>query len=221
MKFASIAQELDVTMYCIGAELKATEGQSAHWRSLVQKVRETYTIGKLIYSTNGVTSLTWWDAVDFISDDAYRSLSTPSADPESVTLDDLKSAWTPYLDSYKAVSEKFDRPILFAEIGICSLDHVGIYSKPWYYGCVGPSAETHVDQSVQAKYYEAFFQAVYTQSWLRGVFFWKWLSDPNDGGPQNANFTPHNKTAEAIMKKYFVANSTTPMHLPNSYIPTS
>ena len=56
---------------------------------------------------------------------------------------------------------------------------------------------------VQEAAYGAFFEAVWPQPWFGGVYWWKWFTRPNHGGPDDNDYSPHAKPAELVMRRYF------------------
>ncbi len=62
---------------------------------------------------------TWWNAVDIIGVDAYYPI-LPNVN--SPTVDQIVSAWQPYLDVLTNLTTFWSMPIMFTEIGYCSAD---------------------------------------------------------------------------------------------------
>jgi len=60
-----------------------------------------------------------------------------------------------------------------------------------------------VDLDVQANFYEAACRAVSGLSWLRGVYWWQWMPDPDDGGPDDTGYSPHGKPAEDVLETWY------------------
>jgi hypothetical protein len=68
---------------------------------------------------------------------------------------------------------------------------------------VGDPGDAPVNLQVQADAYAAFFETVWRQPWFGGVYWWKWFSDPDDGGTENNDYTPRRKPAELVLQQYF------------------
>jgi hypothetical protein len=194
LHWASIAAAENVELFCVGAELRTTETQETRWRNVFAAVRKIYS-GKVYYSGEG-EDIKWWDASDYIAQDAYPSLTNSSVDPTTVTIADLVSAWNSTINSLYSQSVKHNRPVLLSETGICSISKKGLYNLPWFFECY----QYNVNLQVQANYYEAVFQSLWNKDWIAGVFFWKWSSE---GGPSDPTFFPRNKPAANVMSKYF------------------
>jgi len=94
---------------CVGCELGTTAVHAAEWRQIVAAVKGVYA-GPLTYADNQVeynpNGVTWWDAVDFIGQDAYPTL-TQVVEP---TVEDLMSGWVPFRDKLQALAERWDKP---------------------------------------------------------------------------------------------------------------
>ena len=139
--------------------------------------------------------------------DAYGSITNVSSNPDNVTVAQLEEARATEVKHYKDTVSKYGKPVLFSEFGICSLHHNSIYAKPYYGNCISPviSQGDYAEDSVQEKYYEATFRAVFSlpATVIAGGFAWKWTTDPAEGGVDNSNFTPHGKGAAGVMRQYW------------------
>lgn len=201
LHWAAIAAAEGVTTFCVGAELSSTEAQEARWRTTIAAVRAVFN-GSVYYSATGI-GLSWWNASDFIAVDAYPALTNATVDPARVSVAQLVGAWNSTVEQLRAHSQLFGRPVLLAETGVCSIDAAGLYSHPYFYQCYTYA----VNDAVQANYYEAVLQALWTQPFMAGIFFWKWAAQ---GGPSDTTFFPLNKTAQGVMAKYFGGGARVP-----------
>lgn len=194
--YAQLAQALNVDLLAVGVELEGTSSREADWRAVIAGVRALYS-GPLVYAANTyeVFTIAFWDALDIIGADAYIPL-TNKLDP---TLQELKAGWTPYKAQLAALAQQWGKRVIFTELGYRSLD--GANTAPWDWQRSGP-----VDLQEQADCYQAFFEAVWREPWLAGVFWWVWETDPNQGGPSDTGYTPHGKPAETILKAYYLAS---------------
>jgi hypothetical protein len=194
--FAQIATEENVEILSIGCEFVelTTSEFTADWKELIQAVREVYK-GPLIYAANwGRESqqVEFWDALDFIGIDAYYEL-TNKPDP---TLDELLSAWAPYLLEVESFHQTWQRPIVFIEIGYRSLD--GANMHPWDWGSTG-----EVDLREQALCYQAVIRTFGQKPWFEGIYWWNWEPDPSLGGPTDSGYTPQGKPVENVLKSWY------------------
>jgi hypothetical protein len=192
--YAQLAQTAGADQFCIGTELVSTDFRAADWQSVIVGVRGLFA-GPITYAANqGSEGLSWWDKVDFIGIDAYYHL-TDKNDP---TLDELKAAWAPRVDMLKTLSENWNKPILFTEIGYPSLD--GANREPW-----NGQVSKVIDLQEQADLSQALFESFFNQTWFAGVFWWTWETDPLEGGPCDPKATPHDKPAEAVLRAWYGA----------------
>ncbi len=196
LDYATMAEKYQMPMLCIGTELELTSKREADWRNVIAAVRKVYS-GKLIYAANFTEfeHVKFWDALDFIGIQAYFPLATK----ENPTLSELKSGWKKNLTRIDKVVRKYQKPVMFTEIGYVNTVDAAV--EPW----VWPSErkETELSEDMQALCYEAFFETAWKESWMAGVFFWKWYPD---GRHRNPDFTPQGKKAEQVMQKYFSMN---------------
>jgi hypothetical protein len=93
-----------------------------------------------------------------LSADGYFPLATQN-DPNITTL---MQAWQPIMANLSAAATKWQKQIVFAEIGYASF--TGAAVQPW--ACCSGAP----DLTTQATLYEAFFQTVWQQSWFAGKF---------------------------------------------------
>ena len=195
LHYAAMAARTQCEMFSVGCELGTTAVHADEWRRIVADVRAAYS-GPLTYADNQVESdpnaVTWWDAVDYIGQDAYPTL-TQNVNP---SVDDLCAGWGPFRQKLQQLSEKWGKPLVLTEIGARSI--VGGAQNPWDWQRQGP-----VDLVVQSHFYEAALRMCAGQSWLAGMFWWQWSPDPADGGPSDTGYTPHGKPAEDVLRSWY------------------
>jgi hypothetical protein len=194
--WAVLAQDNEVELFCVGCELKNTVSWSSSWRSVIQGVRDRYA-GPVTYAANhdNVQNVSWWDALDYIGIDAYYAL-TAQDDP---SLAELQSAWSGRADSIEAwlTSTWPGKQVIFTEVGYQSLD--GTNRTPWW----RDPATNDLDHAEQADCYEALLSVCEQRSWWLGAFWWNWETDPDAGGLDDPDFTPHNKPAELVLCNHY------------------
>jgi hypothetical protein len=195
LHYADLAEKNNVEQFCVGVEYKGTVHREYNWRDIIEKVRERYT-GPITYASNwdNYKNINWWDALDFVSIDAYFPL-TNKADP---TVDELKNGWEKWENEIEEFQESVNKQIIFTEIGYCSRDGTNI--KPYDYWTLGS-----VDLQEQADCYNATFQTFWGKPWLAGIYWWMWDSNPEVGGPSDKSYTTYRKPAESIVKEYYCA----------------
>lgn len=180
-----------------------------------------------------VSLISFWDDVDYIGCDEYVPL------PDNVPGANVSQVLLPQLDMLRRVHLKWNKPVLFTEVGFCPgncrvrvvsslvlfLTHKNDQAR---HGSANPPSNFCWDlffslftqdtlaggEDAQAAKYAAIFDAIVANSdWLRGVFLWNWTSDPDF----NANgwgmcMDPKWKRAETVMRTYF--NATQPQPAP-------
>jgi len=211
---ADIAGRENVAGMTIGTELvkmassAENSTNTANWNTLISQVKSRYS-GQLTYSANhsGLTEkndVGFWNQLDFIGLSAYFELDKYNPNP---TVESLKSSWDYYNNTeIKPLSQRFSLPVVFTEVGYRSLS--GAHSDPWSWERQGS-----VDQTEQARDYEALFSYWNTQPFFNGVHWWDWDSNPNPDLP--TGYSPQNKQAEQVMKQWFsLGGSPTPTPTP-------
>lgn len=193
--YAELAARTRCELFSVGCELGTTAVRGAEWRGIVAAVRKVYP-GPLVYADNLIEenpeAVTWWDAVDLIGQDAYPTLTRV----ERPSVEDLLEGWAVFRDKLRRLSEKWGKPVILTEIGCRSL--AGGAQNPWDWQRSGA-----VDLEVQKNFYDAACRAVSGQDWLRGLYWWSWSPDPEDGGPRDTGYSPHGKPAEEVLRKAY------------------
>jgi len=192
--YATLAQAYGADQFCIGTELLGTTHRSDDWREIIGGVRALYD-GPIVYASlhgGEETSITWWDAVDYIGVDAYYRL----ADNDDPTLPELIEAWESPAETLAGLAATYNRPILLTEIGYRSQN--GCTNHPWDSACV-----EGIDLAEQALAYQAAFESLYHQPWLAGLFWWMWPVDRFESGVCDEGFSPHLKPAEDVLRAWY------------------
>ena len=197
MKFAEMADSLDVEVFCIGTEYRlAVRERTQFWERLIDSVRNVYN-GKVTYAANwdNYENVTFWDKLDFIGIDAYFPI-TKAKHPKR---EELKIGFEKLSFQLKRFSDSCDRKILFTEYGFRSLD----YSTSGYYKY--QTDELSTNPELQADAYEAFLSVFWKESWIKGGFFWKYQfrSESELGGIKNNRYTPQFKPAQKVVSHYY------------------
>jgi hypothetical protein len=172
-----------------------TSGRAARWDALIRDVRVLYH-GRLVYAANWgdeVERVSFWPLLDYIGVDFYYPLSSE----DSPSADALRAGFEKSLESIRALSLRHRKPVLLTEIGY------GSTRSPWK----SPHAsdrEREPSSADQARAYEAAFAAVADEtSWIRGMYWWKWPTDPALGGAGDPGFTPNGKPAEEVIRRHY------------------
>ena len=184
LHYAEMAQRLGVDALVVGVEFRSSQTSfEQRWRKLVSNVRERFD-GKLTYSANwdDAAELPWWDALDYIGVQFYP----PLASGAEARLPSLQSALVSQLGALEALSERYDKPVLFTEVGYRAAADGLQHPHEW----PERSRATAASPETQALGYRAFVDAIRTRSWVGGVYWWKWFTDPNTDEEGPAGFSP-------------------------------
>jgi hypothetical protein len=196
LRFAKIAQENNVAIYCIGTELELfVENRPNYWIELIKKVKAIYR-GKLTYAANWdeYTKTTFWEELDYVGVDGYFPLS----EEKTPKVKALKEKWLKHKLVMKKHSDSLQKKILFTEFGYRSVDYAT--AKPWEVDY----NKTSVNLQGQVNATKALFEMLWYEDWFAGGFVWKWFIDyENVGGNNNPRFTPQNKPAEKTIREFY------------------
>ncbi len=198
LHYAKLAEENKFEVLCVGTELyKTAVMKEDKWRSIIAEIRTIYS-GKLIYAANWYREyeeIAFWDDLDYIGIQGYF----PLAETENPSVQELVSGWQPHLKKIEAIHKKFDKPVIFTEIGYRSQTNAAI--KPWEWPSSNQQASLE-DLETQVRCYEAFFQGAWQKEWCAGAYFWKWFPRLTNKDAYHG-FTPQNKPALRVLGKYY------------------
>jgi len=201
LHYAKLAEKLNIEALCIGTELHLPAvRREADWRRLIEHIRRVYH-GKILYAANWYREfeeINFWDALDYIGIQAYFPL-TKNRDP---TVEEIKKGWQPYLKAIEKVQKKFQKPVIFTEIGYKSTDDSAI--EPWKWPREMEWSKIRISPQTQANCFEAFFQTFWRREWFAGAYFWKWFPhNPQANRHYRYSFTPQFKPAEKVIAKWY------------------
>ncbi len=193
VSYASLAKSLEADSIVIATELTSMERYPDNWRKLIGKIKEVYA-GQLTYSSNQEVSLKIpWDALDFVSVDAFFRLSTPR---NNASTEDMIVALERKVKAIAAAAIKIGLPLVFTEIG--STSQKNAHKKTWVW-----DHKTKVDLEDQRRFY--FAACAVSKSRVSGMYWWAvsaniWqIPHPET----DAGFSPFGKPAEAEIKRCF------------------
>ncbi len=198
MYYARFAQKNGVEELSVGTELETASKHTQAWRDIIRAVRAEYT-GLLTYSANHSgeeVKVQFWDDLDFIGVNNFYHLTNL----RNPTIPQLVNGWKLPVQQLGRLHQRFpNQPIIFTEVGYRSIDRANVW--PWNW-----QRTATVDMAEQAQCYESLFRVWWKnpdRPWFRGLFVWNWIATPDQGGPQNGDYTPHNKPAENVLKAWF------------------
>ena len=189
--YAGIAEAGGVDVMAVGSELVSSESRAEQWGRTIRAVRKVFT-GKLTYSANwdAYTRVPFWDQLDLVGMNSYYTLGND----HRVREEEIVQRWRAIQRDLLAFQRRVGRPILFMEVGWCSLNNAA--HEPWDY----TRTSLPVDLDLQRRLYEGFFQAWHGEPALGGFMFWEWPI--GDGGPEDRGYTPENKPAEKVLRQW-------------------
>lgn len=203
IRYANLAQQANAEMYCIGTELtRLSIEKPLFWDSLITEVRAVYK-GKITYAANWYEEyekIPFWDDLDYIGIQAYF----PLVDNKSPDVQQISNGWTKYLSTMEAIHKKYNKRILFTELGYKSTADSA--AKPWEWVDNPKSHNKSLSYETQVNCYQAFFDTVWEKDWFAGVHLWQFRADyasDNHSASYDLDFSPLGKPAEGIIGKNF------------------
>ncbi len=195
--YAGMAERLDVEMLCTGCEMAGMDGQGTRCRKMVEAVRKVYH-GTVMHNINHGDELRfdWLDAVDVIGISGYYPVTDAGNRGKAV----MRERWKPVVDRLRKCHEKYDRPIMFAEIGV--RNEQGCTEYPWDFH---RRPDKPADEEEQADFYETAMEATWDIPWFCGYFWWDWKAvlPPEEEAHRNVDFTIFGKRAEKTLKAWY------------------
>jgi len=201
-RYAKLAQANGVRGLVIGSELVKLTGPkyTQRWLQIIADARKNFN-GFITYGAEWggaapevkddplreYAQVQFWPALDYIGIAAYFELAPSPGDRP--TMPQLLARWAAWrklrLDPLQA---KYDKPLLFTEVGYRSTQ--GAAARPW-----DSTLADGIDLQGQADLYGALLQTWAGVPWFKGVYFWFWSTEPNQGGLLDQDYPPQNKPA--------------------------
>ena len=154
--------------FCVGSELDATVAHEADWRQVVRQVRLGFG-GPLCYAANWseLGQVGFWDAVDAIGIQAYFPLVAGAQAPERPLLE---ASWSAVLTQMRALSDRWDRPVVFTELGYPRSADAA--KEPW------KAEDDPAASALQELCLDVALRALDREPRVVGAFLWKWFPGP-------------------------------------------
>jgi len=114
----------------------------------------------------------------------------------------IRAEVTARLDSIGAISRQHEKPVLFTEVGYRAAPNALIHPHEW----PERTAKPRFDPRAQAMGYQMLLEAVRHRPWVKGLYWWKWFTDPDTTEEGPAGFSPRGKLAEAILRSAYGGN---------------
>jgi hypothetical protein len=185
---AETAAEAGADVLSVGTELLQTSARP-EWARLIARAREVFP-GRLTYVAHNsaeAQQVGFWNLLDIVTMSSYPPLGAPTD----------RASWRRAIgDEVRALRTLADRhakPAWLGEIGIRSA--VDATYKPW------ESAEERdapPDPALQEQVLRLWLSAA-RQGGIDTALVWRWLSDPQGGGPKDTDFTIQNKPAQSLL----------------------
>jgi hypothetical protein len=189
---ARFAQRHGAEIFAIGVEYEKTTHRDEEWRRIIAAVREVYD-GRLTYAANwdSLDQVPFWDALDWIGVHAYYPLS-PEENP---SREALWRGWDEPLRQLSSLSSMHrDKPIFFAEIGYSRSRTAA--RQPWLPGLEDDPGALQLRRSL----IEVALERLEEHSFVRGVFWWKWIPGPD---PWDRDFSMKDPEARRALASYW------------------
>lgn len=183
-----------VDAFVVGTELSQASGH-VDWPGLIARVREVLPESVLLtyaaHNIAGLKAFPHWKILDTVALTMYPSLGS------SGEKEDMQRYIEQAVEKLRQAAAEIERPLWVMEIGMPSA--AGASVKPWEWQNL-KGAE--VDLTLQRDALDLWLKAL-DKPWVNGVYVWAWYSDVRAGGVHDTDFTPQNKPAEYIIRRYW------------------
>ena len=173
LHYAHLAEESNMEALCIGTELHQTTKQHPEkWRKLIKEIRKVYS-GQLTYAANWYQEyedITFWDDLDYIGIQAYFPLSNHKIPTKEI----INKSWDKHKKDIERVAKKFNKKVIFTEVGYKNTDDAAI--EPWSWPQHLDAKEVKISEQTQLLCYQALFESIWHEPWMKGIFIWKWFN---------------------------------------------
>ena len=197
LHFATMADSLDVELFCVGTEFKnSVKLRPQYWSSLIKRVRNIYS-GPLTYAANwdNYQQIPFWYHLDIVGINAYF----PLLQEKTPSVQAICKAWKPHIKEIRDFYGKVSKPIAFTEYGYLSVD--GCTYNTWE--LEANINQLAINEEAQANALNALHQMWRKEKYWIGGFLWKWF--PNMRGHEgypDKDYTPQGKMGEKTLAKW-------------------
>ncbi len=197
--WAEVAEQTHVELLSAGVELRSwvTTSHAPSFVALLRDLRAVYH-GPITYSAN-------WDDVDDTR--ILRELDViginafyPLADKDGAPFEALLEGGKRVRARVHALSELWQKPVLFTEVGYTTRPDPAI--RPWEWP--DNMKDVRIDEPAQADAYRALLAPLLDEPFFMGFFVWRVYADPDDVSQEAGwGFSPRGKLAELVMRDAF------------------
>lgn len=221
-RYARVARDTGASGLYIGAGLSAMTSDDKdrnEWRAIAKDVRSGALMGdgkggykgEVLYAAqwdavvedalDPATHLSFWDAVDVISVDAYFPIAA-GAEPSE---DELRSGWTttatgglplPPAQIVRNLHAEYGKQVRFSALGYTSRE--GSAAFPEKGDAEQAAAGGKVSETTQLRATRAAFDiwgGIAAEGWFEGISWWEWPASGGRGGPKDGSFSFQGKRA--------------------------
>lgn len=197
LHYAKLAEKYGCEMLCTGCEMAGMDSQEKFCVEMIKNVREVYH-GTIMHNINHGDEFRfpWLSEVDVIGISAYYPVTTK----EDNSKEHMRKVWAEKREVVRKCHEKYNRPIMFAEIGV--RNERGCTMYPWDFH---NRPEMPNDEDEQANFYETAMEAMWNEEYFGGFFWWDWkaILPPEEEAHENRDFTIYGKKAELVMRDWY------------------
>ena len=124
----------------------------------------------------------------------------PVTDGVNRDKEHMLSRWNEVVGSLEKAHKHFNKPIMFAEIGVRNEE--GCTQYPWDFH---DRLDKPLDEQEQADFYDTAMEATWDLDWFCGYFWWDWkaILPPIEEAKKNRDFTVYGKLGEEVLKKWY------------------
>jgi hypothetical protein len=191
---AVVSEAAGAAIFCVGSDLTKTEGRERDWRNLVAAVRLA-TGAPLVYAAAGAASASrvpFWDLLDAIGVNFFDPLASAEKAKDPALEAGVRDAARPLAD----LAARTNKPVLFTEAGYPWTP------APWIAPRVA-DARRPAGGEDSSRAVAAVYRALGAESWWKGVYWWKTLSDGKPAAASERGYNLLGTPAEKAIAEGF------------------
>jgi hypothetical protein len=144
---------------------------------------------------NDFDQVSIWGDLDLVAVDFFFPLATDRHPTRAAVAQEMRQC----RDRIEAVSRRWNKPYLLAEIGWRSADHA--LAQPWDW--TAEAGDQVPNPALQSEAYGAVVEVFAGRSWFEGLFWWIWYAETSEHAGAAVDFSPRGKPAAEVIRDWF------------------
>jgi hypothetical protein len=181
------------------AQASEVEAKKAGWARVIRSARAAFS-GRLTYSATSVQEadrIAFWPELDAIGYECFGRLRAAEREGVAGAREELSQRIDADLQALAKIAARAGKPLILTQVGFDSGARLPGVPR------AGPGS---ADAESQADAYRALSAVLFApdaREHVRGVFVWRWSTDPDDRGIGSRDFVFRHGPAEFVVQRMF------------------